>query len=286
MPTFVESRDANAAFNPSYVPVMVVTGATGGIGQAMLEALARHLKGRIHLILVGRNRAAAEAIIAKLPTCPESKYEFYECDIVLMKNVHTLADDLLKRLPKVNFLVLCAGRDRFWGPRKETEEGIDDMFAIRYYSRFVLTRDLLPLVISVLGAGMAPEVNLDDLGLKKKYSAINAALQATVYNDLMVAVNPEIAFTHIWPGWVFNGMIVNSGILAKSLSFVLGPLQWLIGTTPEKNAEYMLFGLLSAKKGMYRRGRRGEDIGMKRFLQAKDAQRILHEHSVEETARK
>ncbi|KAF9471970.1 NAD(P)-binding protein, partial [Pholiota conissans] len=142
MPTFLESRDANAAFNPSYVPVMVVTGATAGIGQAMLEALAKHLKGRIHIVLVGRNRAAAEAIIAGLPPSPESKYEFIECDVLLMKNVHALAADLLKRLPKINFLVHCAGSLRFFGSRKETEEGIDDMFAIRYYNRFALTKDL------------------------------------------------------------------------------------------------------------------------------------------------
>jgi NAD(P)-dependent dehydrogenase (short-subunit alcohol dehydrogenase family) len=201
MPTFDESRDANVAFNPSYVPVMVVTGATGGIGQAMLETLARHLNGRIHIVLVGRNRAAAETIIAGLPTAPESKYEFIQCDVLLMKNVHALAADLLKRLPKINFLVHCAGNIRFWGGRKETEEGIDDMFAVRYYNRFALTLDLLPLlrnaaagqeaasVLCVLGAGLAPEIDLEDLGMKKNYWVMKAATQTVSYNDLMVAVS-------------------------------------------------------------------------------------------------
>ncbi|KAF9472568.1 hypothetical protein BDN70DRAFT_818457, partial [Pholiota conissans] len=268
-----------------------------------------------------RNRAAAEAIIAGLPPSPESKYEFIECDVLLMKNVHALAADLLKRLPKINFLVHCAGSLRFFGSRKETEEGIDDMFAIRYYNRFALTKDLLPLlqnatankeaasVLCVLGAGLAPEIDLEDLGLKKKYAVMKAGSQTVAYNDLMVAVstmlassrgaclrcsnlqefarqNPDIAFTHVWPGFVFNGTMFGPGKLTTFLSFFFRPLLWAFATPPEENAEYMLFALLSGEKGMYRRGRKGEDIGMKKFPQAKDAQRILYEHSVAETASK
>ena len=90
----------------------------------------------------------------------------------------------------------------------------------------------------------------------------------------------------MWPGFVFNGTTFGPGKLTTFLSIFFRPLLWAFATPPEENAEYMLFALLSAEKGMYRRGRKGEDIGMKKFPQAKDAQMILYEHSVAETASK
>jgi hypothetical protein len=98
--------------------------------------------------------------------------------------------------------------------------------------------------------------------------------------------NPDIAFAHVWSGFVLNGTMVGQGKLHTFLSIVFSPLLWAIATPPEHNAEYMLFALLAADKGMYRRGRYGEDIGMKKFPQATDAQTILYEHSIEETASK
>ena len=84
---------------------------------------------------------------------------------------------------------------------QETEEGVDKKLASRYYSRWALTHVLLPLlhkakdegepasVLSILAAGMGPQVDLDDLGLKNSYSGIKAMMQSVSYNDLMVAVS-------------------------------------------------------------------------------------------------
>jgi len=211
MPSLQDARNANAKYQPSYVPVMVVTGGTAGIGQAMAEALARHLKGRIHVVIVGRNQQAANAILASLPkTSPDSTYEFVKCDLTLMKNIHEMVANLKIRLVKVNFLVHCAAVVGFGG-REETEEGIDVKLALRYYSRWKLTYELLPLlrkarelgehagVVTVLGAGLGPEIDLDDLGLKKTYKAMKAMEQSTAYNDLMVAVRPSYCSFRLRP---------------------------------------------------------------------------------------
>lgn len=176
----------------------------------MSEIFARYLHGRIHIILVGRNRAAAQSIIASLPvTSEESTYEFIACDVSLMKNVHALAKDLLSRLPKINYLVHSAGVFGLRG-RKETEEGIDRKLASRYYARWALTNDLLPLlrkagedgepasVMSILGAGMGGEVDLDDLGLKKSYTGWKAMMQSLSYNDLMVSVSSPIEIISVF----------------------------------------------------------------------------------------
>ena len=98
----------NSTFLPSYLPVAIFVGGTAGIGQGTAEAFARHTNGNAHIILVGRNRTAAETIISRFPTpsVEGAKHEFVECDISLMKNIERTTESLLKRLPRVNFLVL------------------------------------------------------------------------------------------------------------------------------------------------------------------------------------
>lgn len=170
----------------------------------MAQALAKQLKGRVHIILIGRNKAAADAILASMHPAsqetPEAGYEFIACDLTLMAKIRDMTDQLRARVPKVNFLVHCAAIADLSG-RVDTEEGLDLKLASRYYSRFALTYGLLaPLqraadagekvsVQTVMGAGFGKgQILMDDLGLKKSYTAIKALREATGYNDLMVAV--------------------------------------------------------------------------------------------------
>lgn len=214
MPSLAVARQSNATFTPSYVPIILITGATSGVGEAMTQVFARILGGRAHIILVGRNRAAAEKTIASLPSSSTSElggikctYEFVQCDFTLMKNIHAMADDLLRRLPKINFLIHCAAVAGLDG-REDTVEGIDKKMASRYYSRFALTYDLLPLirkakdlgeaasVMSVFTAGMSPEIDLDDLGLKKNYGGMRMMGQTGSYNDIMLEVRITTFFQY------------------------------------------------------------------------------------------
>jgi len=69
----------------------------------------------------------------------------------------------------------------------------------------------------------------------------------------------------------------------KGVIFLLRPLIWLFVTTSDQCAEHMLFALLDAKKGMYRRNQYADDIGMKAFPRRQGAQKALWEHSLLET---
>ncbi|KAJ7864204.1 hypothetical protein B0H13DRAFT_1637807 [Mycena leptocephala] len=76
----------------------------------MAEAFAQHTKGNTHIVLVGRNRVAAESILATFPKpSPGATHEFVECDITLMSNVHRVATELHAHIPRINFLVLTTG---------------------------------------------------------------------------------------------------------------------------------------------------------------------------------
>ncbi|KAF5310826.1 hypothetical protein D9619_008024 [Psilocybe cf. subviscida] len=304
MPLFAAAQSSNATFNPSYVPVAVITGGTSGIGAAMAQALAKHLRGRVRIILVGRNKAAADAILSSMHPAsqetPEAGYEFIACDLTLMANIREMAEQLCARLPKVNFLVHCAAITNFGG-RVDTEEGLDVALASRYYSRFALTYGLLPLlqraadagekasVQTVMAAGLGKgQVLMDDLGVKKGYTGMKAMKEATGYNDLMVAAfaerYPQIAFAHIHPGAVKTANIQFQNPFAKVALFLLYPLVWYFFVEASVCAEYMIYALLDAKAGaVNRRSKTADDIGLKGFPTAEGAADALWKHSVEET---
>lgn len=134
--TLAATRSTNAKLVPSYRSVAIFVGGTSGIGAAMVRAFAQHTSGNAHIVIVGRNWAAADEIIAAFPaSAAKATSEFVECDATLMKNVKAVTDALVARLPKVNYLVLSAGMLTLHG-RNETEEGIDKKLALHYYSRW------------------------------------------------------------------------------------------------------------------------------------------------------
>ena len=146
MPSIASVRAANAAAASAlpYRPVAVFVGGTAGIGAGMARAFAHHRNGDAHIILVGRNRAAAEAVISSFPKpssdsgSEEAKHEFVECDVSLMRNVRKTTKELKERLPRLNYLVMTQGMMTTQG-RNETDEGIDRKMALHYYSRWRFT---------------------------------------------------------------------------------------------------------------------------------------------------
>ena len=50
-----------------YRPVAVFVGGTAGIGAGMAKAFAMHRNGDAHIVIVGRNRQAAEELISSFP---------------------------------------------------------------------------------------------------------------------------------------------------------------------------------------------------------------------------
>lgn len=139
MPCPASIRTANVGIASSlpYQPVAIFVGGTSGIGAGMARAFARYRNGDAHIVLVGRNRAAAEEILASLPKPDgkEAKHEFVECDVSHMRNVRRTTAELTARLPKVNFLVMSPGIMTLQG-RTESDEGIDRKLALHYYARW------------------------------------------------------------------------------------------------------------------------------------------------------
>ncbi|KAI0699878.1 NAD(P)-binding protein [Cerioporus squamosus] len=294
MPALTAARTANAAFAPAYFPIAVFVGGTSGVGRACAEAFARYTKGNAHIVIVGRNKSAADEIIASFPkpTNPEAKHEFVSCDVFLMRNIQATTASLRGRLPKINFLVLSPGLANLRG-RDETVEGIDKRLGLHYYARWKFVYDLLPLVrqakdagedakvMSILGAGFGGPVDLKNLGLKKSYSAMKAGLASpiNIYRpDHYVRENPVLAFIHVNPGAVATPIMQSKRWAFRQII----ALRNALSTAPEDCAEYMLYALFQTERGFSRRNQKGDDIGNFRHFGSDEARERVWEHSKEE----
>ncbi|KAF8188956.1 hypothetical protein BJ912DRAFT_967462 [Pholiota molesta] len=295
MPSLAAIRASNAARG--------LCRGTSGIGQGLAEVFANNTKGNSHIIIVGRNRDAAERILSSFPK-PDSgsvAREFVQCDATLMKNVQEASQDILARYPKINYLVMSPGIFTFDG-RTETTEGIDRKLAVHYYARWKFLHDLLPglqrakddgehvAAMSVLAAGKGGAIDVDDLAMKKGFSLSRAALGASTYNDLMAESfanqEPRIPFIHSYPGFVRTPIMTSfdSGILRATSRFLLvitRPLS--ISVSGEECGQYLWHGIYSTatKPGAWRIGSRGEDLHKKAYV-GDDIQRTkLWEHTTQ-----
>ncbi|KAJ6496085.1 hypothetical protein C8R45DRAFT_899521 [Mycena sanguinolenta] len=297
MPSLAIVEASNAAFSPSYLPVIVVVGGTSGVGQAMAEALARQTKGHAHIIIVGRNPTAAARILASFPKPSESDgwaHEFVQCDASSMASVRTVCASMRVRLKRINFLIFTAG-----GPAANslmessvTPEGINSHLAMRYFMRYLFTKEFLPLVnsakemgqhahvMTVLGAGFGMRIRTTDLGIHEAQSrsikllqgifpsaaAVKGLVAGVTYNDGLVAhfaaLHPDIAFTHISPGQVLTegGSSIPLGWFLAPLSWVLSCLKRAISHTQDECAKYMIYGLLDVERGLFIRNNYGDII--------------------------
>ncbi|KAH9942443.1 NAD-P-binding protein [Epithele typhae] len=297
MPSLAAARAANAAFAPSYLPVAVFVGGTSGIGRACAEAFARYTRGNAHIVLVGRNEAAAHAILASFPapSAPGAAHEFLHADAFLVRNVQAAADALRARLPRLHFLVLSTGLGMSLRGRDETAEGVDRRIGLAYYTRAKWVADLLPLleraaaagedarVMSVLAAGKGGAIDVDDLAFRKGYASYKVGLASPTYTDLLFEhlskEHPSVAFVHAHPGLVRTPLI-------NFDHWAFGPINMLTGAlakNPEDCAEWMLYALFQSKHGFSRRSESGDDIGPQGRYGSAERQQVV-KHTQQELA--
>ena len=115
--------------------VMIVTGATSGIGEAAAIALARH---GAHLGIVARSPRKVDATIARIrAAAPDAPVETFIGDLALMKDVRRVADEVSRRFARIDVLVNNAGIQLT--EQRATSEGLPEMVAVNYLAPWLLT---------------------------------------------------------------------------------------------------------------------------------------------------
>ena len=115
----------------------IVTGATGAMGAAAVEALAA--EGRA-VLMACRNRAKAEAVRSDILTrIPDARLEIRELDLASLASVRQFAAGI--EPGSVTALFNNAGAiSRGYG---FTDDGLENSFAVNYFGPWLLTRLLV-----------------------------------------------------------------------------------------------------------------------------------------------
>jgi len=118
--------------------VIVVTGATSGIGRIAAERLAG-MGARI--ILVARDPARGEATLAALRRmAPGAAHGLYLADLADLGRTRRLAAEIAAAEPRIDVLINNAGA--LFGARRVTAEGLELTFATNHMAYFLLTLGL------------------------------------------------------------------------------------------------------------------------------------------------
>jgi NAD(P)-dependent dehydrogenase (short-subunit alcohol dehydrogenase family) len=194
--------------------VVLVTGATSGLGAAAAEAFAK-LGARVWL--VARDRGRAEAMRDQIVTrSGNDAVEIGVCDLSRLASIREFAHDFRSRSERLDVLVNNAGV--LPPERTLTDDGIETTFATNVVGPFLLTELLLPAlrasaparVINVSSGGMyTQKLHADDLNME--HDAFDGSVAYSRTKRAEVILTEELARTldgsgvvvhSMHPGWV------------------------------------------------------------------------------------
>ncbi len=175
----------------------VVTGATSGIGLAVMEQL---LDRGANVIGVGRSPDRCSGQLERLSEAyPRARLAYVLADLALQPGVRKAARQIAETLAAwqveaLDGLVNNAGTFAYW--QTLTAEGFDTQWAVNHLAPFLLTHELLPLlerspdarVITVSSAShYGTKLRWEDIQLLERYNPLRAYKQTKLANVLFTA---------------------------------------------------------------------------------------------------
>ena len=169
--------------SPTERRVALVTGSTDGLGRALARALAA---SGFRVLIHGRDAARGQQLVAELGAATA---RFYPADLASLAAVRRLADAIRADHERLELLINNAGvgtgASGRPAPREVSADGHELRFAVNYLAGYLLTRKLLPLLLSssparivnVASAAQYP-LDFDNLMLIRAYSGMRAYAQS------------------------------------------------------------------------------------------------------------
>jgi retinol dehydrogenase 12 len=169
--------------------VVLVTGASSGIGKVTARELAR-MGARV--VCVARDQGRGEAAIAEIrAAAPSADLDLLLCDFASQRAIRALSEQIHAKHDRLHVLVNNAGA--IMASRTVTEDGIEATFAVNHLGYFLLTELLLDLlkagapsrIVNVAsGAHKQGKLDLDDVSSERGYSRIRAYSTSKLANIL------------------------------------------------------------------------------------------------------
>lgn len=169
--------------------VVLVTGATGGIGKETARSLAR---AGATVILSGRDAGRLDAAVADVRTGATGSVEGLSMDLASLQSVRAGARELLERWDRLDVLINNAGV--ILSGRQLSPDGYELTLATNHLGHFLLTNLLLDRLkasapsrvvnVSSTAHRGARSMGFDDLQSERSYSAMGAYNRSKLANIL------------------------------------------------------------------------------------------------------
>jgi NAD(P)-dependent dehydrogenase (short-subunit alcohol dehydrogenase family) len=157
---------------------IILTGATSGIGKQAAIMLA---KMNHKLILTTRDDERGKEMKNEIVQSTNKKdIHVMYCDLASLNSVRTFCSDYKKRFKRLDILINNAAIWD-WKKRRESADGIENIFATNYLAPFLITNSLLDLlknskpsrVVNVTSGLHKGPINFDDLEFNQGFKGMN-----------------------------------------------------------------------------------------------------------------
>jgi NAD(P)-dependent dehydrogenase (short-subunit alcohol dehydrogenase family) len=200
--------------------VILVTGATDGLGRALSADLAR---SGATVLVHGRDAGRIADTVAEIGG---GNVRAYQADLADLAQVSALADRVLASEPRLDVLVNNAGIGTDvpgGGVRQESVDGYELRFAVNYLAGFALTERLLPLlessapsrIVNVSSLGQQA-IDFDDVMLARDYSGMRAYRQSKLAQILFtIDLAKELVGTGVTVNTLHPATFMNTNMVRQ-----------------------------------------------------------------------
>jgi len=200
-------------------PVILITGASQGIGAAIAKTFAKELSG-CRLALVARSQKNLTAVALRCMKLGAGAAEIFPCDVSDATAVETMAAAVAKRFGVVNVLINNAGVFRA-APLFETSvEDFDEIMATNLRSVFLVSRAFVP-AMAQRGRGdvfnMSSIAGLNAYPNGAAYCAAKFGVTGLTKVMRMELKDKGVRVTAVHPGATFSPSWKGSGVAEERM---------------------------------------------------------------------
>lgn len=265
--------------------ILLITGATRGLGKAALLELA---KQGYTIVFVARKEEdgmkVRDEIIAK---SANDRIDYILGDLMDLKSIHQLVDDFKAKHDHLDVLLQVAGAN-FGKLREVTVDGIEKTIALNLVAPYLLNILLLEslsksneariVMTASVAYSLMAKPDFDDVELKENYTSNSAYGNSKLFLMLMAEQlvkklkerGSNITVNTLHPGFVMNDKMrdfaFDKGFLGRA---ILYPLMKLITKTSEQGAESAIYLASSpdvkGKTGLYFSNSKPAKVNQKNF---------------------
>jgi NAD(P)-dependent dehydrogenase (short-subunit alcohol dehydrogenase family) len=228
--------------------VVVITGATSGIGQVTAESLAR-MGARI--VQIARDPQRGAAALERLRTiAPAADHTLHYADLSRLSEMKRVGSEIAAAELRIDVLINNAGA--MFSSRQVTEDGCELTLALNHLAYFVLTSELKDRLLASTPARIVntasdahrfASLDFDDLQSQSGYKGFKVYCRSKLCNVLFTSelarrwANNGVTANSLHPGFVSTRFGDQSGgLLAKGFG-----LAKLFAISPENGAKTLIY---------------------------------------------